>query len=352
MRIRGMRIWRFARAGSIAAVGVTLVWGVNLSAKPAQAGQGADEKAPMELKVTRQIQKTDYAEGSLNTHVNPARTEKGKIARQLETRHVSPAAAHASGGQGDVFYYPADLSYQGGPVLQSTESHSVYVNCTASCFGNPNQFLKNLENSNFIHVTDEFVGTHASHRYTVGGSGSVTYPVSGPLGPADFLAIIHASAGVFGTGYGNVHHIFFASGIDVCADAALTICYSPDNLATWFFCAFHGSVDFKDIGHVLFTIEPYQNVPGCQEGTVPSPNGLLVDSTASTLSHELIETITDPDGTGWWNTVSGPLGGAEIADECARFFADDPNTSINGKLYEIQSEYSNLEHGCVFRPAD
>jgi len=30
-----------------------------------------------------------------------------------------------------------------------------------------------------------------------------------------------------------------------------------------FFCGYHSSADFKDIGHVLYTVEPYQNVSGC-----------------------------------------------------------------------------------------
>ena len=77
--------------------------------------------------------------------------------------------------------------------------------------------------------------------------------------------------------------------------------YSPDNPATFAFCAFHASVNFSDVGHVLFTVEPFQNVPGCAVGK-PSPNGVLVDSTASVLSHQLIETITDPDGDAWWIT--------------------------------------------------
>jgi hypothetical protein len=355
MKIEAMGRLRFARAGSMVVLGVALVWCWNLSAKPAQPGQGADEETPVELKVIRQIQTTDYPEGGLRTHVLPAITEKGKVARQLEARRrtaASNADNGSEGGQGGVSFYPGDLSYQGGAVLQATESHSIYVNCGAKCFGKPNQFLKNYGDSNFSHVTDEFVGTNANRRYTVGGSGSVKYPVTGPLGPADFLAIVHASAEVFGTGHGHVHHIFFAPGIDVCANAALTVCYSPDNPATWYFCAFHGYVDFKDIGHVLFTIEPYANVAGCQVGIVPSPNGLLVDSTSNVLSHELTETITDPDLDAWWNTYSGPLGGAEIGDECVQYSFSYPNTSINGTLYEIQPEYSNLEHGCVYRPAN
>ena len=58
-------------------------------------------------------------------------------------------------------------------------------------------------------------------------------------------------------------------------------------------------VDFSDIGHVTLRVEPYQAAVGC-EVAPPNPNGELAESTNSVLSHELSETITDPDPpTGW-----------------------------------------------------
>jgi len=53
-----------------------------------------------------------------------------------------------------------------------------------------------------------------------------------------------------------------------------------------------------DIGETLYSVEPSQNVSGC---SVPpgGPQGQLADSTYNVLSHESIETSTDPDGTAW-----------------------------------------------------
>jgi hypothetical protein len=102
----------------------------------------------------------------------------------------------------------------------------------------------------------------------------------------------------------------------LCFDNTFTVCYSPDIPASFVFCAYHNSVDFKDIGHVLCSVEPYQNVPGC--GVRPgTPNGHLIDSTNNSLSHETTETITDPDGTAWINSTLVVLSGAEIGDECS-----------------------------------
>src|SRR6184192_3572303 len=98
------------------------------------------------------------------------------------------------------------------------------------------------------------------------------------LGQNEILSIVHAAAVKLSvqSGYGNIVHVFLPRGIDTCFDLT-TICYSPDNPPSFYFCAYHGSVVFSDIGHILFSVEPYQNVPGCQVAT-PTPNGDLVDS--------------------------------------------------------------------------
>ncbi len=341
---------RWGSLGKTWAISTVVAGAVLLAgAVGARAAQDPEEGTPLTLKVGRQIQATDFNTETLTMHVMPANTANGKKARELQKKTV-PAGKNSQGWGGNgVSYYPGDLSYQGGNVVESAVSHAVYVNCNASCFGYPTKFLRNLQKSQLIHVTDQYVGNDGHNRYGVGQSGIIEYTVSGPLGPNDIITLVHASAEAFGSGYGHIHHIFFAPGIDVCEDAALSVCYSPDNLATWYFCAFHGSIDYTDVGHVLFTVEPYQNVNGCAVGQ-PSPNGPVVDSQASVLSHETIETITDPDGTAWWNTVSLDLYGYEISDECQNSTFVYQTPSINGTLYEIQPQYSNAVHACTYRP--
>jgi hypothetical protein len=134
------------------------------------------------------------------------------------------------------------------------------------------------------------------------------------------------------------------------------VCYSPDNPNTFDFCAYHGSVHDSNGNVALYTVEPYVNVSGCnvRPGT---PNGQLADTTNNTLSHELIETITDPRGTAWWNQVNLLLYGEEIADEClflyftaTDVFSDPSLVRLNHKLYAIQPEYSNSHHACTSGP--
>ncbi|MGD0629073.1 MAG: hypothetical protein ABR987_06965 [Terracidiphilus sp.] len=267
--------------------------------------------------------------------------------------------------------YPGDLTYQGGETVDRARYHAIYVlnsftgttGCTQAtiptCWGSPEDFLKNLGKSDFIHVVDQYVGRYDRDRYTNGADAFATFtPLPPALTDADMQALVHAVAASLGfpTGYGNIYHIFLPPGTDECFDATYATCYSPDNPATFFFCAYHGSVTFTDVGHVLYTVEPYQNVSGCN---VPpgSPNGPLVDATNSVLSHETFETITDPDGTAWWNGASNALYGSEIADEC-EFIIFYPtavyfNPSIwhvDGHVYATQPEYNNDGHTCSTSP--
>ena len=113
-------------------------------------------------------------------------------------------------------------------------------------------------------------------------------------------------------------------------------CYSPDNFNTFQFCSFHESVTLNGI-HLLFTVDPYQFVYGC-----PLPTQTrVIDATASSLSHETFETLSDPDLDAWWNALTG----FEMSDECFGFRF--PNL-VGRHTYVIQQEYSNQIQDCTY----
>lgn len=286
-------------------------------------------------------------------HIRPAATS---AARKLPSTALSNRVAGTVSATPRPEMYPADLSYHGGRLVTTADQHPVYFDCPAgptACWGNPAAFLNNLDHSVFIHLLDQYVGSNANNRYPLSAAVSVHETLqTNMLDQNDIATLVHTAAAKLGkdAGYTDIYHVFLPRGIDVCLGLG-SICYSPDNPGSFSFCAYHGSVDFDDIGHVLFTVEPYQNVPGCQSAQ-PSPNGLLVDSTASILSHEMFETITDPDGTSWWADKSLIESGEEIGDVCEPLFNansqfDDPVFTVNGKSYRIQLEYSNNFHGCT-----
>lgn len=325
----------------------------------------------------------DYAAAAEATNVKhhawPANTEAAETikitglsdAHDDSTAQAADTAAPDSGGP----RYPGDLQYHGGPVAVSMKNHLIFLHpnggCTiAGCWGDPGRFLRDLFRSEFIHVVDQYTGSTANDRYTVAEEATnINYtPPSTPFTDADIQAIVHAVVvsredDDFATGYGNEYHVFLPPGQDECFTSTFARCYSPDKRSTFFFCAYHGSADFKDIGHVLYSVEPFQDVRGCSSrpGT---PNGQLTDSTNNVLSHETFETITDPDGTAWWNSLNNGLRGAEIGDECSfvtfilnpnppppvLVFFDPSNVNLNGKPYAAQPEYNNAAHACTTSP--
>ena len=314
--------------------------------------------------VSAQDRASIYSLSNFRFHVLPANTKAGRAsaaARTLTAMPESSGTAHPrltasvptlpSPG-----FYPADLSFFGGNVVTTAESHDIYFNCASTCWGNPAGFLIDLGKSKFIHLVDQYVNATSNNRYSKGKPVSLQEPLfTNTLGQNDLLAIVHAAAvQLTATGYNNILHVFLPQGVDTCFDLT-NVCYSPDNPSTFFFCAYHGSVDFSDVGHVLFTVEPYQAVTGC-EVAPPNPNSELADSTNSVLSHELFETITDPDPpTGWVANSSLDEQGFEIADECQpignqNFQGLAPTFLLNGKKYELQLEYSNGFHGCANVP--
>ena len=327
---------------------------------------GADQAAAAESTVTYR-------------HARPATTPAGATLKQRDItarRGATRTPASASSiTDNDQLRYPADLSdFFGGAVVDTAESHAIYLmpkngscNKITPCWGNPEGFLFDLSGSDFIHLVDQYVGMSASHRYTLGVHATISYtptPKTEPFSDAKIQGIVHAVASKTGlSGYGHIYHVFLPPGQDTCLPSSMTdpddaACYSPDVPQNFAFCAYHSSVTFNDkVGHVLYTVEPFQDVSGCsvRPGT---PNGQLADSTYNSLSHESIETITDPDGSAWFNFTDAGLAGEEIGDECSFFvftntgvvFFDPSTVTFNRRRYAIQPEYSNMEHACATSP--
>jgi|GEM_PF-1202746 len=335
--------------------------------------------APRKLQLTAADAAASDGATIVFQHVHPARTTAGDALKRSSLRtpgeranavsnRASVSSSFTGSGGTDQNRFPADLSYLGGAVVPFAQSHPIFLlpngSCpVAACWGDPASFLNDFGASGLAGITDQYVGSHANDRYVLGDEFALGYtPPAVPLTDHDIRAIVHAAALLSGeTGYGHIFHVFLPPGQDECFTSAATTCYSPDKPNSFAFCAYHNSVTFTDIGHVLYTVEPFQNVDGCQvrPGT---PNGQLIDSTNSTLSHELTETITDPDGDAWFNFSAVILAGEEIGDECDFFtiqqtspttfavFGDPTVFRVGKHIYATQPEYNNQDHACRIAP--
>jgi serine protease len=150
-----------------------------------------------------------------------------------------------------------------------------------------------------------------------------------------------------GGGLGNIYFLFTSSGEGSCFDSASTQC------AYGYYCAYHSATGTV-AAPIIYAIEPYGVPTYCQTPTATSPNGDAYADTATTsASHELSESITDPEpDSGWVNSA-----GNEIGDLCAYNYGTNAwdlvsgvylaNQMWNGRFYELQQEWDNHRGGCV-----
>ena len=249
-----------------------------------------------------------------------------------------------------------NLTYHGGPTLSQAGSVNVYINKTASNWSFPGDFIDRYSKSSLNDLMEVYTGGKGSNRYPFIGGINATYDTSNVLGDSDIFTILKAAQAAFAssgqtrgyasTGYHVIYHIFLDNGVSGCTNFPPLgkFCYGgsfDQNI-----CAYHGNVDINGVGHILYTVEPWQERQD-RFANCESPSGTLQDSMASFLSHELSETITDPDtpyGAAWYNSSSP---GQEIGDICEGYYGEFG--PIQRVTYNIQKEWLN-DHACTFGP--
>ena len=127
-----------------------------------------------------------------------------------------------------------------------------------------------------------------------------------------------------------------------------------------YFCAYHSSYTDSTINanaSIIYSNMPYAaqtngNPLTCDMGARPNNNPS--DPEISVTSHEHSESITDPFGTGWWDSNPNDSAyGDENGDMCAWDFGNtygasgaEYNQTINGHHYLMQLEWDNTTNGC------
>lgn len=122
------------------------------------------------------------------------------------------------------------------------------------------------------------------------------------------------------------------------------------------YCGFHSyDVDTANSNiYLSFTNLPFQldAGTGCGEHFINSGAAGVFDGFSITGGHEVIESVTDPTISAWYD-ASDAISGGEIADKCAwggvLWGSNDPkgNIHLNTGSFASQSLWSNVKHGCV-----
>ena len=127
-----------------------------------------------------------------------------------------------------------------------------------------------------------------------------------------------------------------------------------------YFCAYHSAYFDSTVSpnnQIIYSNMPYAaqtagNPLTCDLESYPNNNPS--DPEVNVTSHEHNESITDPFGTGWWDSnPNDAASGMEIGDMCAYDFGNlygpagaQYSQTINGHHYLMQSEWDNTTGGC------
>jgi Carboxypeptidase regulatory-like domain/Phosphate-induced protein 1 conserved region len=269
------------------------------------------------------------------------------------------------------------LEYHGGDVLHSNKAYAIFWD-PASTYPTATkeavtQYFTDVttdsgQASNVYSITSQYTDAGGSAAYNSSFGGALvdtsSYPTQGtcsdPMGSNPCISDTALQAEVASfverehlpTSATAIYFVFLPENVVSCLEGGICSDTSPG------ICAYHKSTP----AHVLYASIPYLVGKECQSdgnGATQQPNGNAADVLVKTVSHEHIETITDPAGQGWFNNKTQ----AEIGDKCNRL-ADNANAFlptlggdatqgtlynqlIGGHQYYLQSEWSNNGERCA-----
>jgi|GEM_PF-593842 len=277
-----------------------------------------------------------------------------------------------------------NLDYNGGPVMSSNTNYTFYwapggsSAYPADYQPGLNRFFEDLAHESGTHTNADSVATQYNSangelaNYSSQFAGAIIdtnpYPANGCVYAVICLTDAQIRAEL--TSYIAAHklpsdltHEYFVltpPGVESCLEG--TVCSAGTSHPSY--CAYHGAIKPAAGGAIVYADDPY--VAGGICDTANHPNGTTADATITGgLSHEHIESLTDPEpNNAWTDWAGGPLGwGYEIGDKCRTFYEPTEygatlgvapngaryNQVINGHYYWYQQEWSNQGHSCLQR---
>ena len=266
------------------------------------------------------------------------------------------------------------VTYHHGHIMHSSQVHAMFWGAMAAFPGNYvngiHKFIADVaadsgKKTNVYSVMTQYRDKHrkaakyavtfASQDYdaTPYPSSECTVPMGFSYcftqGQLNYELVSFITSHGYKQGFGHMYFMFLPPGVLVCGGPSGP-CAAHG--ATTGFCAFHSSTGNIQ-KPVIVAYMPYMyHQTGCDPGEDPNNTG--TDGMANLISHEHIESITDPEATGLWDPNLGDAEG-EIADLCVLDFGTELggssgayyNQVINGSHYHLQQEWSNKANACV-----
>ena len=234
------------------------------------------------------------------------------------------------------------LGYGNGPLIQHVKVVNVFYSPGNQYKAMLEDFYKAVLQSPYMDWLSEYnAGSYKISRGTFVTSFDDTNanPTTvKQVNPETYLKGLLATAGKLPPADDDtMYMLYFPSGIDP-TDGSGPSCISNGN-----YCAYHSSYQDSAGQNVRYGVIPDMDAGSCNQGCGPPGFPSFTDVS----SHELIEAITDPDGSGWYDTGAPDTSSkncGEIGDICAVGGTAETGT-VGGFI--VQKEWSNKNNACI-----
>jgi hypothetical protein len=267
------------------------------------------------------------------------------------------------------------LQYEGGPVLHSNRTHLVFWQPAGSGLQYPagyevvmERFLTRVAAAshragNVYALSGQYTdgAGPAAYASTYGGAVVATDrlparhchdPVTAPPGWTDCVtdAQLQQELEHVVTSHGlprsssDIYFLVLPARLGTCTDTTSAECALGGSVSGY--CGYHSEA----ADGLRYALIPFNAVSGHCQSASPRPNHSAADPALSTVSHEHLETITDPEVLASWVDADGN----EMGDLCMTKFgralggtgATRFNETIGEGHYWLQEEWSNQDRSC------
>ncbi|HTB69617.1 MAG TPA: hypothetical protein VK707_01375 [Solirubrobacteraceae bacterium] len=269
----------------------------------------------------------------------------------------------------------SNLDYNGGPVMSSNTDYALYWRpSTATAYPSDyksgiNTYFEALAHDSGGHQNADSVaaqyndaaGEFANYDVKFGGElvDEEEYPASGcsraPICLTDeqIQAEVarYVAAHDLPTGLGVEYFVLTPENVESCFEpGAAEVCSA--NSSEPFYCAYHSDIPLAGGGVILYANDPFVNEKNCDK---PGDhiNGSSDSALFGGLSHEHLESVTDPEpNSAWTDNMTGETTGYEMADKCdsieeVEFGKPLGTVEVSGKTLPFNQEID----GQVLHPA-
>jgi len=254
-----------------------------------------------------------------------AASEKNPKPEEFAAQDDPPAVVHWAKGQGGGAGVQPNMTWHNGPVLQTTAVTPIFWGSSWGSYKGDeitgiDLFYAGVGNSNYAKTTNEYNDNHGYVTAAITPTAHLLDASSAPSRAPRTSAIL----------------------AEVCKEIKAPVSngyypvYTDSGRRNASYCAWHswGSCNGVQVQFAFFF--KLDGDPGCDPGDISGVHSQGLAALANVSGHELSEAVTDPRGTGWFDSS-----GAENGDKCAWTFGTKPLTFSNGSQWTIQGNWSN-----------